>query len=310
MQGLKIAIVGIGATGSVLAAAILSKYPEAVLVVRNPDYGNALRKKGIRISGIINSRTAVQNVVPRIEALKAFKPSLIFLATKTFHLERVLKELSGVYGPGTKIVSTQNGLGTEDFVADYFGADATLRMSLNFGAALKNPGEVEVTFFNRPNHLGGLNQKNRELGFKIARMLTDCHLETEYVDDIKRYVWKKMIMKCTMASICAVTDRTITEALDFPPTREIADACFKEALAVAKAEGYDFGEDYLIQAMGYLKKVGAHKDSMCYDIVNKAPTEIAFLGSKIVEYGYANGIPTPFYLALSNLVKAIEDKYL
>jgi len=310
MQGLKIAIVGIGATGSVLAAAILSKYPEAVLVVRNPDYGNALRKNGLRVSGIVNYQTPVKNVVTRIEELKVFNPSLIFLSTKTFHLERVLEELRGVYKPGSKIVSTQNGLGTEDFVADHFGADATLRMSLNLGASLKNPGEVEVTFFNRPNHLGGLNQKNRELGLKIARMLTDCHLETEFVNDIKHYVWKKMIMKCTMASICAVTDRTIKEALEFPPTREIADACFKEALAVAKAVGSDFGEDYLAQAMGYLEKVGAHKDSMCYDIAKKAPTEIAFLGSKIVEYGHANGIPTPFYLALSNLVKAIEDKYL
>ena len=310
MQGLKIAIVGIGATGTVLAAAILSKYPEAVLVVRNPDYGNTLRKKGLRISGMVNYRTTVKNVVTRIEELKGFNPALIFIATKTFHLEWVLKELRGVYAPGTKIVSTQNGLGTEDFVADHFGADATLRMSLNLGASLKNPGEVEVTFFNRPNHLGGLNQKNRELGLEIARMFSDCHLETEFVDDIKRYVWKKMIMKCTMASICAVTDRTIKEALDFPPTREIADACFKEALAVAKAVGYDFGEDYLIQAMGYLEKVGAHKDSMCYDIANKTPTEIAFLGGKIVEYGSANGIPTPFYLALSNLVKAIENKYL
>lgn len=117
-------------------------------------------------------------------------------------------------------------------------------------------------------------------------------------------------MKCTMASICAVTDKTIQEALEYPPTREIADACFNEALAVAKSAGYDLGQDYLKQALGYLEKVGAHKDSMCHDIENKTPTEIDFLGGKIVEYGLTKGVPTPFYVAMTNLVKTMEDNYL
>ena len=123
-------------------------------------------------------------------------------------------------------------------------------MSLNFGVSLKGPREVEMAFFNRPNHLGALIPENREMGLKIADLFSAGGLDTEFVDDIKLYVWKKMIMKCTMASICAVTDKTIKEALTFPPTREIADACFQEALTVAKAKGYDLGEDYLVQALG------------------------------------------------------------
>ena len=119
-----------------------------------------------------------------------------------------------------------------------------------------------------------------------------------------------MIMKCTMASICAVTDKTIKDALQHPPTREIADVCFQEALAVAKAMGYDFGEEYLNQARGYLEKVGVHKDSMCVDIANQKPTEIDFLGAKIVEYARDMEISTPVYVTMTNLVKAIESNYL
>ena len=141
-------------------------------------------------------------------------------------------------------------------------------------------------------------------------MLTDCSLDTKFVDDIKLFVWKKMVMKCTMASICAVTDKSIKEALEYPPTRKIADACFKEALAVAKAMGYEFGEDYLKQALGYLQKVGVHKDSMCVDIANQTPTEIDFLGAKIVEYARAKGIATPVYMTMTNLVRALENRYL
>jgi 2-dehydropantoate 2-reductase len=310
MEEYKMAVVGIGATGTVLAAALLSKYPDTLLVGRRPEFGKHIKEKGIHITGAINYRARVNNYVTRIRELKDQRPTLIFVTTKTFHLKKVIEELNEVVEPNTKIISTQNGLGTEDFIADTYGRQAVFRMSLNFGVAVKEPGEVQAAFFNRPNHLGSLSTQNRDLGKQIARLLTECGLDTEFVDDIKLYVWKKMIMKCTMASICAVTDTTIQEALDYPPTREIADACFNEALAVAKSAGYDLGQDYLKQALGYLEKVGAHKDSMCHDIENKAPTEIDFLGNKIVEYGRAKAVPTPFYVVMTNLVKAMEDKYL
>jgi 2-dehydropantoate 2-reductase len=310
MQDNRIAVIGIGATGTVLAAVLLRKYPDTFLIGSTPDLGEKLGLKGIHVTGEISFKATVKNYSSQIEALKDFRPSSIFLTTKTFHLENVLDNLQTVFEPGMKIIACQNGLGPEDLVADRFGRESALRMSLNYGASVKSAGEVEVTFFNRPNHLGSLSAENLNLGVQLADRISGCGLETEFVDDIKLFVWKKMIMKCTMASICAVTDKTIKDALEYPPTREIADACFKEALAVAKAMGYDLGDDYLQQALGYLQKVGVHKDSMCNDILNHTPTEIDFLGAKVVEYAHAKGIPTPFYVTLTNLVKAIENNYL
>ena len=310
MKDLRIALVGIGATGTVLAAALLSRNRETFLVDLRPGLGESIKKNGLKVSGVLSYHVPVKNFLEDIGGLKDFNPEIVLISTKTFHLENVLKSLKDVTTPGTRFISTHNGLGPEDLIADYFGPEAALRMSLNYGVSLKGPGEVEMAFFNRPNHLGALSGKNRDLGEQIAGLLTDGGLDTEFVEDIKLYVWKKMIMKCTMASICAITDRTIKEALDFPPTREIADASFQEALAVAKAMGYDLGEDYLKDAMAYLSNVGMHKDSMCYDIANKTPTEIDFLGGKIVEYGRQKGVPTPFYVTMTNLVKSMEDSYL
>ena len=310
MQNHRLAVIGIGATGTVLAAALLSRYPDTFLIDRTPNLGEQLRLNGINVAGEITYKVAVKNYSTQIEDLKDFRPSAIFLATKTFHLEPILGRLQKVVEPGIKIVATQNGLGPEDLIADKFGRDSAFRMSLNMGVSLKRAGETEVAFFNRPHHLGSLSEENKGIGAQIAATLTDCGLDTEFVDDIRLFVWKKMVMKCTMASICAVTDRTIKDALEYPPTREIADACFKEALAVAKAMGYDFGEDYLKQALGYLEKVGVHKDSMCVDIANRTPTEIDFLGAKVVEYARARGISTPVYVTMTNLVKALESNYL
>ena len=311
MENHRIAVLGIGATGAALAAALLSREPETILVDPAPGMGEALLKNGINISGAISySSVPLKFFYERISDIKKHDPDIIFISTKTFVLPRILDELESVFRPGTKIVSTHNGLGTEDFIAERFGLDSVFRMSLNFGAASKGPGEIEAAFFNRPNHLGCLIPENRALGEEIAGLLTDSGLDTEFVEDIKLFVWKKMVIKCTMASICAVTDRTIKDALDFPPIREIADACFKEALAVAKAKGYDLGDEYLKEVFAYLEKVGVHKDSMCYDLANRNPTEIDFLGGKVVEYAREMGIPVPFYTVMTNLVKVLENNYL
>jgi 2-dehydropantoate 2-reductase len=98
--------------------------------------------------------------------------------------------------------------------------------------------------------------------------------------------------------------------LDFPPTRAIAERCFAECLAVAKAQGYDLGPDYLAQALGYLDKVGEHKDSMCVDLANRTRTEIDFLGGKVVEYAHRHGLDVPCYETMTNLVRALEQSRL
>jgi 2-dehydropantoate 2-reductase len=310
MEDHKVAVVGVGATGAVLAAALLGKYRDSVLVDPKSGWAEELTKRGIKVSGEITYEVPVKRFVSSIDELKDLSPNLIFVCTKTFHLRQVLEELKGLVKPGTKIISTHNGLGTEDVVAEEFGADAAFRMSLNYGVSLKAPGEVQVAFFNRPNYLGALTEENRELGQEIARMLTEGGLDTQFVDDIKLHVWRKMIHKCSLASICAVTDRSIGEILEYPPVREIADGCFNEAMAVSKAMGYDLGENYVEESMGYLEKAKAHKDSMCFDLANETPTEIDFLGGKIVEYGRAKGVPTPYFVTMTNLVKALEDSYL
>lgn len=305
-----VAIIGVGATGAVLAASLLSRDPETMLVVRRAEQRDEIRKNGIKITGELNCHVQAKNLFDNVSRLRERKPDLIFICTKTFHLAAVLDSLKDVVGPQTGIVSTHNGLGTEDVIAGVFGAHRAFRMSLNFGATLEGGSAAHVNFFNRPNPLGAVVPEGRQIGLLASELFSKGGLDTEFVDDIKLNVWKKMIMKCTMASICAVTDKTIREALELPATREIADACFAEVLAVARAKGYDLGENYLAQAMAYLEKVGVHKDSMCVDIANRRQTEIDFLGGKVVEYGRETGIPTPHYATMANLVRAIEHDYM
>ena len=137
MDDQRIAVVGIGATGAVLAAALLKQDPDTILVDPRPGLGEELRKKGLAISGELSYHVPVRHFFERIEEMKARRPNLIFVSTKTFHLPSVLESLKEIYEDGTTIVSTHNGLGPEDVIGEAFGAGAAFRMSLNFGVVIE-----------------------------------------------------------------------------------------------------------------------------------------------------------------------------
>ena len=61
MKTYKIAIVGLGATGTVLAAALLRIDPNTILVGRSNDMGKTLVKEGIRVSGALSYLAPVKN---------------------------------------------------------------------------------------------------------------------------------------------------------------------------------------------------------------------------------------------------------
>lgn len=306
----RMAVVGIGAIGAVLAAALLSQDQDTMLVAPSPAKRQALKDEGLLVTGVLEYQARPRHILASARELRDFAPAVIFIATKTFHLDAVLDDLHQVVGPQTALISCHNGLGTEDVIAGRFGAKSAYRVSMNYGAALTGPAQAQVAFFNRPNPLGAVDPAGRALGAELAEVLTRAGLDTQLVEDIKLLVWKKMVMKCTMANICAVLDCTIRQGLEWPSSRAVAERCFDEALAVAKAMGHDLGPDYMTQAYAYLDKVGQHKDSMCVDLANRTRTEIDFLGGKVVEYARQAGLEVPCYETMTNLVRALESSRL
>jgi 2-dehydropantoate 2-reductase len=309
MKEYRIAIIGIGATGSVLAAALLKQNREIICIDPKQGLADTVLKNGLSVSGVLNFRAPVKYFFTGIQGLKDMQPDLIFISTKTYHLSKVIKEIKTILKPGIKIISTHNGLGTEDTIAEEFGPETVLRMSLNFGASIISPNHTKIEFFDKPNHIGSLDKINQGSGRHVAELLTKSGLDTLFVDDIKHYVWRKMISKIPNASLCAVTGKTIKDVLQNPFTRNIAENGYIETLAVAKAMGYDFGNKYLEEIIKRMEKIGHHKDSMSYDIANKLPTEIDYLGGKIVEYANDKGISVSYTTVMTNLVKALENSY-
>lgn len=308
-----IGIIGLGPVGSILAAHLASGGVDVVVEDIAKELLVKIRKDGLRVSGIRELSARVDKVAGSSAELIEFEPDIVFIATKACFLNSILAELKPVCTPRMRVVSFQNGLNNECLIAETLGIKTAYRVVINYAGNSVGPGDVRMNWFQPPNYVGAFRRglyTTDETTKRIADVMTTCGLTTEEVSDIKRHVWEKTILNSALCSVCALTGQTMKEAMEFEFSHGLTVRVLEEGLAVAKADGYDFGEDALDRFTSYLEKGGAHKPSMLVDVENKRMTEVDFLSGAIVGYGERYGVGTPVNDVLTRLLKSLESTYL
>jgi 2-dehydropantoate 2-reductase len=211
---------------------------------------------------------------------------------------------------GTVCISFQNGIDTEETVAEQIERHRVLRGVVSYAGVLIGPGEIRKSFFTPPNYLGWLDERGAEPCKEAAAVLSASGLATEATKDIGRYVWRKAILNSCTMSIAAITGMNMQEMIEFPPTGQLVELLLQESVAVAAAYGYDYGPGFVESVRDFNTRAGPHKPSMRVDIENGRRTENPFLIRRIAEYAERKGVPAPLHRTVANLIDAIEKKAL
>ncbi|OGL45459.1 MAG: hypothetical protein A2161_22000 [Candidatus Schekmanbacteria bacterium RBG_13_48_7] len=306
MSNFKTAIIGAGPVGAILAAFMKKRNEYVTIVDTNREHLDAIRTQGLKVSGISELESRFDNYLYSISELSGVEHDLVIVCLKTPVMQKVMPDLKKVIKKNEKIISFQNGLYTEQFLGEVFGIENVLRVVVNYAGNIIAPGQIRMTFFNKPNHIGSMNNYSREFGEIFAKVLTEAGLDTFWAEDIRKEEWIKVILNSALSPITAITGLTMKAAMDFQDTRLLVEKSLLEGILLAKRIGYDFSPHFFEYGIEYLSKAGYHKPSMRIDIENCVDTEISFLNEKIVEYGNIYDVPTPVNTALANLVKGME----
>ena len=124
--------------------------------------------------------------------------------------------------------------------------------------------------------------------------------------------WKKVIINCTVNTVCALLRLKIIEVAEDPYGMELFRGVVREACAIATARGvpYDAVEFENTHLKNFIDNMGDYYPSMAQDMLqNHRQTEIDNLNGKLCEYGRQLGIPTPLNDVLVTEVKAIQANY-
>lgn len=301
-------VIGMGPSGAILAGHLAANGEDVVIVDIKYDHMNAIRQKGLHLTGLEDMIVKFDKSHTSVPMLKKYPIDILFIVTKASTLRPVLREIRGIYREGMKIVCYQNGVDNEEEISKRFGPEAALRVVINHAGNVIEDGVVKVTFFHKPNFIGCLSKETVPIAKDIAKILTKTGLDTEFTPDIKLREWEKAIFHTALAPISAVTGQTMKEVMNLPETRELVDSLLKEAIEVAEANGVKLGKGFYEKGIRYLGTAGDHKPSMRVDIEEGRPTEIDYITGKVVEYGEKTEACCPLNLTLYNLVKGLEMK--
>jgi len=305
----KIAVIGAGPVGGILGAHLAHAGHYVVLCDVQKPHLDAIKEEGLTITGFLEMTAKCNRVAYSIPELSHF-PALdtFVVATKACILPRIVPMLKEIAQQGTRIISCQNGLDNEEYLAEAFGPDRVSRIVVNFAGSQMGDGRIAMSFFNPPNYIGPMTAKSEPLARQLAEMMTAAGLETQFTTDIKKYEWEKVILNAALSATCALARKPMKDMIDFEPTELLAEELMREGLAVAEASGVTFDEGFFEHCIAYLKKAGYHRSSLHQDVLRGIPTEIDWLNGKIVERGLALGIRTPCNFTVTALIKGLEIK--
>ncbi|WP_075790658.1 ketopantoate reductase family protein [Massilia putida] len=303
---MKIAILGAGALGCAIGAALTEGGHETWLLDRSPEHVGTMRRGGLRVDDERGSRQVA--VRATTEAQEAGVVDLVVVLVKSFHTEAAMRGARCLLGPDTLVLSLQNGLGHENVLADVVGRARVLAGKTYVGGVLRGPGHVQSGVAGKATYVGELDGARTARALAVAAAFDQAGLATIVSDNIVGTMWDKLLVNVATGALTGITGLTYGQLYDEPALKDAALSAVGEAVAVAQAAGVTLSIAAPEQAW-HLAAEGlspAFKTSMLQSLDKGSVTEIDFINGAVVRWGRRHGVPTPVNATLVACIKGIE----
>jgi 2-dehydropantoate 2-reductase len=315
---MRVAIVGAGAIGCLLAAR-LTRTPAEVTLIARSRTAEAIVHDGITMVTPLGrvSRVPV-NVTD--DALSAGTQDAVFLSVKAHALGGALDTLSSLMGPETSVVPMINGipwwypLGQPEPLASYrlkaVDPDGTLWRAIPADRLVGSVSWVSVEC-DGAGRIRHVDDQRFVFGDPLGRRTAAVESVVELFSlagfqargslDIRADIWTKLWGNLAFNPLSALTGATMGALCVDPGTRAVARTLMMEAKSVAERLGVRITAD--IEArIAAAAAVGDFRTSMLQDIEAGRRLEVEAIVRSVAELGALVGVPTPTVETVAALV--------
>ena len=305
LPNLRIAIVGSGAIGLYYGGK-LAHFGRDVHFLLRSDY-DAVRKRGLRL------RSKKENIhVPKVQAYRSTQEigvcGLVIVAVKTTSNAGLPSLIPPLLGEQTMILTLQNGLGNEYFLAGHFGAERILGglcyISLNRTA----PGVVERLDAGRltiGEYHGHPQPRTHDVAWEFKR----CGVVCKVADDLTLERWRKLVWNIPFNGLSIVAGGLDTAAiLADDGLRQLTVELMDETIAIANACGHRLPTAVALDLMRRTKAMDAYRPSTLLDYEAGRPLEIESIWGETLRRAQAAGVAAPRLEMLYRLLRSLDEK--
>jgi 2-dehydropantoate 2-reductase len=320
---MKIAIVGAGAIGGLLAVR-LALSGQDVTVIDQGAHLEAIQRRGLKLVHHDGTEEIARDLKAVATCAQAGPQDLVFLALKANVIAGVAPEMRALFGPDTMVVSTQNGLPWwyfQNFQGPHAGyrlktadPDGAIERAIEArriigcvvypAGAIAEPGVV-MHLEGERFPVGELDGADTARVKQVSEALVAARFKSPVIADIRSEIWLKLWGNLSFNPISALTHATLVDICKDPATRALAADMMREAQAVAERLGATFRVPLEKRIEG-AEKVGKHKTSTLQDVEAGRRIEIDALIGSVLELGELTQVPTPGIRAVHALLELLD----
>jgi 2-dehydropantoate 2-reductase len=306
---MKIAIIGVGAMGSIYAGLLAEAGNEVWAVDLWQEHLDEIENSGLRIDGPGGGKICkTLNITSDLS--KVGHCDLYVIATKASGVGPAARAISPLMDSNALVLTIQNGLGAGERIAEYMPVDnVLLGVADGFGASMKGPGHVHHSAMNliRIGEIeGGMTERLQNL----TTVWQAAGFKAKAFEDINQLIWEKFICNTTFSGPCTVFDCTLGELMSDTARWRVALGCTNEVYALGQKLDIQFSFD---DAVEYVTRFGQRmsdaRPSMLLDHHAGRASEIDAINGMAVELGFRHEIQTPYNEVISAVVRARESKF-
>ncbi len=316
---MKIAIIGAGAIGGLIAGYLKIK-GEDVSLVGHADAVEAIEKGGLRIQGLRGNFSIEIDVSRQINS----QAQLIILATKTQDIEAALKENQNFSRSATTILTTQNGVAADNIVAKYAPKENIVSSIVMFGATSLEPGKI-VHNFEGSWIISGLFKENGAKVVQISHVLRKI-FPVIVTEDFKGMKYLKIFVNANNC-LPAILGGSMQEVFSDLEVSRISIAIWKEGIEIINKAGInlislpDFPLERItkltslptLQAASIFSGIMTNLSkeplygSILQSIKRGKPSEIDYINGEFINLAQEHNLSAPLNKKLVEMVHQVEQ---
>ena len=300
---IKIAVLGAGGVGGYFGGRLAAAGHEVSFVARG-DHLAALRRDGLVVESVAGD-FSVAPVRATDDPQEIGEVDYVLLGVKTWQLEPAIASLKPLIGPGTAVVTTQNGVEAPHQVADAVGVGAVLPGAIEVIAFLDGPGRIRQVGGAGKLTFGEWDNAVTPRVSALRDALQGSGLVGVVATDIWAALWQKFLALGSVGAIATLANAPYGVLRSRPGTRQLIVDSMTEIQAVAAASGITLPADAIETTLAFLDSLPANgTTSLQRDINEGKPSELEAWTGAVVRLGRQTGTPTPLNNVLYELASA------
>lgn len=306
---MKIGIAGTGGVGGLLGGLLARQGTEVALLARGAHL-DAIRQRGLRIEGTIGELT-LRDLAISDRGAALGRCDVVFVAVKTWQLERTLPELRPMVGEHTLVVPLQNGIGAWDLLARELGEAAVAGGIILVNSWVDAPGVIKQLGPSARIVMGERRGEPPDLAsprlVALGELLRRAGITVELVPDIERRNWEKFLGFEPMAVVGALSRSTIGTFRADAGARRVLVALMHEVAAIGRRKGVALSNDTVERRLASIDGIAEDATiSMQRDLMSGRPSELMEQSVGLVSLARELGVETPVHDLLVPLLRLQE----